>query len=155
VAFVSGVFARRILGWRAATAMTTPLVLDCLEQAIWTRRCEGTRDLAGLVHHTDAGSQYTSVAFTSRLAEAGIDPSVGSVGDAYDNALAESQIGLFKTELFYPHGPWRDRDHLEPAILDWVTWFNTERPHESVDDFAPVDAEHLHYRYRASLDQAG
>jgi putative transposase len=84
VAFVSGVFARRILGWRAATAMTTPLVLDCLEQAIWTRRCEGTRDLAGLVHHTDAGSQYTSVAFTSRLAEAGIDPSVGSVGDAYE-----------------------------------------------------------------------
>ena len=76
--------------------MTTPLVLDCLEQAIWTRRCEGTRDLASLVHHTDAGSQYTSVAFTSRLAEAGIDPSVGSVGDAYDNALAESQIGLFK-----------------------------------------------------------
>jgi putative transposase len=155
VAFVSGVFARRILGWRAATAMTTPLVLDCLEQAIWTRAKEGTRDLAGLVHHTDAGSQYTSVAFTSRLAEAGIDPSVGSVGDAYDNALAESQIGLFKTELFHPHGPWRDRDHLEPAILDWVTWFNTERPHESVDDFAPVDAEHLHYRYRASLDQAG
>ena len=112
-------------------------------------------DLSGLVHHTDAGSQYTSVAFTSRLAKAGIDPSVGSVGDAYDNALAESQIGLFKTELFHPHGPWRDRDHLEPAILDWVTWFNTERPHESVDDFTPVDAEHLHYRYRASLDQAG
>lgn len=73
--------------------------------------------------------------FTSRLAGAGIDPSVGSAGDAYDNALAESQIGLFKTELFHPHGPWRDRDHLEPAILDWVTWFNTERPHESVDDF--------------------
>ena len=99
--------------------------------------------------------QYTSVAFTSRLAEAGIDPSVGSVGDAYDNALAESQIGLFKTELFHPHSLWRDRDHLEPAILDWVTWLNTERPHESVDDFTPVDAEHLHYRYRASLDQAG
>lgn len=155
VAFVSGVFARRILGWRAATTMTTPLVLDCLEQAIWTRRAEGTRDLSGLVHHTDAGSQYTSIAFTSRLAEAGIDPSVGTVGDAYDNALAESQIGLFKTELFHPHGPWRDRDHLEPAILDWVTWFNTERPHESIDDFTPVAAEQLHYRYRASLDQAG
>ena len=155
VAFVFDVFSRRILGWRAATAMTTPLVLDCLEQAIWTRAKEGTRDLSGLVHHTDAGSQYTSIAFTSRLAEAGIDPSVGSVGDAYDNALAESQIGLFKTELFHPHGPWRDRDHLEPAILDWVTWFNTERPHQSIDDLTPVAAEHLHYRYRASLDQAG
>ena len=105
--------------------------------------------------NTDAGSQYTSIAFTSRLAEAGIDPSVGSVGDAYDNALAESQIGLFKTELFHPHGPWRDRDHLEPAILDWVTWSSTERPHESVDDFTPVAAEQLHYRYRASLNQAG
>jgi putative transposase len=71
------------------------------------------------------------------------------------NALAESQIGLFKTELFHPHGPWRDRDHLEPAILDWITWFNTERPHESIDDFTPVAAEQLHYRYRASLNQAG
>jgi len=155
MAFVFDVFSRRILGWRAATEMTTPLVLDCLEQAIWTRRAEGVSDLSGLVHHTDAGSQYTSIAFTSRLAEAGIDPSVGSVGDAYDNALAESQIGLFKTELFHPHGPWRDRDHLEPAVLDWVTWFNTERPHESIDDLTPVAAEQLHYRYRASLDQAG
>jgi len=154
VAFVFDVFSRRILGWRAATEMTTPLVLDCLEQAIWTRAKEGTRDLSGLVHHTDAGSQYTSIAFTSRLAEAGIDPSVGSVGDAYDNALAESQIGLFKTELFHPHGPWRDRGHLEPAVLDWVTWFNHERPHESIDDLTPVAAEQLHYRYRASLAEA-
>jgi putative transposase len=108
-----------------------------------------------VLHRPVELAQYTSIAFTSRLAEAGIDPSVGSAGDAYDNALAESQIGLFKTELFHPHGPWRDRDHLEPAILDWVTWFNTERPHESVGDFTPVAAEHLHYRYRASLDQAG
>jgi putative transposase len=154
VAFVFDVFSRRILGWRAATSMTTPLVLDCLEQAIWTREREGTTDLAGLVHHTDAGAQYTSIAFTSRLAEAGIDPSVGTVGDAYDNALAESQIGLFKTELFHPHGPWRDRDHLEPAVLDWVTWFNHERPHESIDDLTPVAAEQLHYRYRAGLAEA-
>jgi putative transposase len=154
VAFVFDVFSRRILGWRAATQMTTPLVLDCLEQAIWIRGTEGSRDLSGLVHHTDAGSQYASIAFTTRLAEAGIDPSVGSVGDAYDNALAESQIGLFKAELFHPHGPWRDRDHLEPAILDWVTWFNTERPHESIDDLTPVAAEQLHYRYRASLAEA-
>jgi putative transposase len=111
-----------------------------LEQAIWTRRQEGTRDLSGLVHHTDAGSQHTWIAFTSRLAEAGIEPSVGSVGDC-DNALAESQIGLFITELFHPRGPWRDRGRLEPAVLDWVTWFNHERPHESIDDLTPVAAE--------------
>ena len=155
VAFVFDVFSRRILGWRATTKMTTPLVLDCLEQAIWTRGKHGASDLSGLVHHTDAGSQYTSIAFTDRLVAAGIDASVGSVGDAYDNALAESQIGLFKSELIWPHGPWRDRDHLEPAVLEWVHWFNTERPHESIDDLTPVQVEDLHYRYRASLAEAG
>ncbi len=154
VAFVFDVFSRRILGWRAATSMTTPLVLDCLEQAIWTRQKEGIGKLTGLVHHNDAGSQYTSIAFTDRLVEAGIDPSVGSVGDAYDNALAESQIGLFKSELFHQHGPWRDRDHLEPAILDWVEWFNTDRTHRSIDDLTPVAVEQLHYRYRAGLAEA-
>jgi putative transposase len=155
VAFVFDVFSRRILGWRATTRMTTPLVLDCLEHAVWTRQREGAADLTGLVHHTDAGSQYTSIAFTDRLVEAGIDPSVGSVGDAYDNALAESQIGLFKSELIWPHGPWRDRDHLEAAVLDWVDWFNTERPHESIDDLTPVAAEKMHYRHRAALAEAG
>jgi putative transposase len=155
VAFVFDVFSRRILGWRTATSMTTPLVLDCLEQAIWTRGKEGRTDLSGLVHHTDAGSQYTSIAFTERLVNAGIDPSVGSVGDAYDNALAESQIGLFKAELIWPHGPWRDRDHLEPAVLDWVDWFNNERPHESIDDLTPIQVENLHYRYRTGLAEAG
>jgi putative transposase len=155
VAFVFDVFSRRILGWRAATRMTTPLVLDCLEQAIWTRGQEGTHDLSGLIHHTDAGSQYTSIAFTDRLVQAGIDPSVGSIGDAYDNALAESQIGLFKSELIHPHGPWRDRDHLEAAVLEWVDWFNTERPHESIDDLTPIQVEDHHYRYRAGLAEAG
>ena len=155
VAFVFDVFSRRILGWRAAPSMTTPLVLDCLEQAIWTRRQEGTTDLSGLIHHTDAGSQYRAIAFTDRLIEAGIDASVGSVGDAYDNALAESQIGLFKSELVWPHGPWRDRDHLEAAVLDWVTWFNTERPHESNDDLTPMGIEDVHYRYRTGLAEAG
>ncbi len=154
VAFVFDVFSRRILGWRAATSMTTPLVLDCLEQAIWTRKQEGADNLRGLVHHNDAGSQYTSIAFTGRLVDAGIDPSVGSVGDAYDNALAESQIGLFKAELFHRHGPWRDRDHLEVAVLDWVEWFNTERSHGSIDDFTPVAVEQLHHRYRAGLAEA-
>jgi putative transposase len=155
VAFVFDVFSRRVLGWRAATSMTTPLVLDCLEQAIWTRKRDGVSDLSGLVHHTDAGSQYTSIAFTDRLVAAGIDPSVGSVGDAYDNALAESQIGLFKSELIWPHGPWRDRDHLEPAVMDWVDWFNNERPHESIDDLTPVQVEDLHYRYRTGLAETG
>jgi putative transposase len=155
LAFVFDVFSRRIIGWRLATRMTTPLVLDCLEMAIWTRAKTGAGDLSGLVHHTDAGSQYTSIAFTDRLTAIGVDPSVGSVGDAYDNALAESQIGLFKAELFWPHGPWRDRDHLEAAVLDWVDWFNNDRPHESIDDLTPVQAEELHYRYRASLAETG
>jgi putative transposase len=155
VAFVFDVFSRRILGWRAATRMTTPLVLDCLEHAVWTRQRDGVSDLTGLVHHTDAGSQYTSIAFTDRLVQAGIDPSVGSIGDAYDNALAESQIGLFKSELVWPHGPWRDRSHLEAAVLDWVDWFNTERTHQAIDDLTPVAAEQLHYRYQAALAEAG
>jgi putative transposase len=105
VAFVIDAYARRILGWRVATSMTTALVLDALEHAVWTRRQEGAADLAGLVHHSDAGSQYTSITFTQRLADAGIDASVGSVGDAYDNALAESVIGLFKTELINREAP--------------------------------------------------
>lgn len=155
LAFVFDVFSRRILGWRLATAMNTPLVLDCLEMAIWTRAKTGVTNLTGLIHHTDAGSQYTSIAFTERLSAAGVDPSVGTVGDAYDNALAESQIGLFKAELFWPHGPWRDRDHLEAAVLDWVHWFNNERTHESIDDLTPVQAEELHYRYRAGLTETG
>jgi putative transposase len=97
---------------------------------------------------------YTSIAFTDRLVDVGIDASVGSVGDAYDNALAESQIGLFKSELIHRHGPWRDRDHLEAAVLDWIDWFNTERPHEAINDLTPIQVEQLHYRYRASLTEA-
>jgi putative transposase len=155
VAFVFDVFARCILGWRVATTMTTPLVLDCLEMAIWSRQRQGFNSLTGLIHHNDAGSQYTSIAFTERLVEAGIDPSVGSVGDAYDNALAESQIGVFKSELVHPHGPWRDRDQLEAAVMEWVHWFNTERTHESIDDLTPAHAEQLHYQYRAGLAEAG
>ena len=105
VAFVIDAYARRILGWRACTSMRTQLVLDAIEQAIWTRQREGVTDLTGLTHHHDNGSQYTSIAFTERLADAGIDPSVGAVGDALDNALAESVIGLFKTELIRRRGP--------------------------------------------------
>jgi putative transposase len=124
VAFVLDAYSRRILGWRAATSMRTALVLDAVEQAIWTRSRDGITELSGLVHHNDAGSQYTSIAFTDRLAEAGIDPSVGSVGDAFDNALAESIIGLFKTELIKPGGPWRTVEQVEIATLEYVDWFN-------------------------------
>jgi putative transposase len=154
VAFVFDVFSRRILGWRAATSMTTDLVLDTLDMAVWTRDKDGQTDLSGLVHHTDAGSQYTSIAFTERLLEAGVDASVGSVGDAYDNALAESQIGLYKTELINPDGPWRDREHVEIETLDWVFWFNNDRPHESIDDLTPVKVEQIHYTHRTGLAEA-
>ena len=135
--------------------MTTELVLDTLEMAIWSRGRDGVADLTGLVHHTDAGSQYTSFAFTSRLIEAGVDASVGSVGDAYDNALAESQIGAYKTELIRPQSPWRDLEHVEIGTLNWVDWFNTERPHESIDDLTPIQAEEVHYAARNSLVPTG
>jgi putative transposase len=155
VAFVFDVFSRRIVGWRAATRMTTDLVLDTLEHAIWTRSQAGVHDLSGLVHHTDAGSQYVSFAFTERLIEEGVDPSVGSVGDAYDNALAESQIGLYKSELIRPEGPWRGVEDVEIETLNWVDWFNHERPHESIDDLTPVRAEEVHYAARNELTPTG
>ena len=154
VAFVIDAFSRRITGWRAATQMTTVLVLDAVEHAMWTRARGGVADLAGLVHHHDAGSQYSSIAFTERLVAAGADPSVGSVGDAYDNALAETTIGLYKTELIKAEGPWRDLDQVEAATLEWVHWYNTERTHQAIDDLTPVAAEELHYRFRAALDRA-
>lgn len=120
-------------------------MLDALEHALFTRGQEGITDLTGLVSHSDAGSQYTSVAFTTRLVDAGVDPSVGSVGDAYDNALAETTVGSFKNELIWREGPWRDVDHVEVETLTWVDWFNTERPHEYLDDLTPARAEDLHY----------
>jgi putative transposase len=155
VAFVFDVFSRRIVGWRAATRMTTDLVLDTLEHAIWTRRQSGVEDLTGLIHHTDAGSQYVSFAFTERLVEAGVDASVGSVGDAYDNALAESQIGLYKAELIRPEGPWHGVEHVELETLNYVDWFNHERPHEALDDLTPHVAEELHYAARNQLKPTG
>ena len=155
VAFVVDVFSRRIVGWRAATRMSTDLVLDTLEMAIWSRARDGVSDLTGLVHHTDAGSQYTSFAFTTRLLAAGVDASVGSVGDAYDNALAESQIGIYKTELIGPEGPWRGLEHVELGTLHWVDWFNHERPHESIDDLTPIRAEEVHYAARNRLVPTG
>ena len=155
VAFVLDANSRRILGWRAATSMKTSLVLDALEQAVWTRDRDGVADLSGLVHHNDAGSQYTSIAFTERLAEAGIDPSVGSVGDAYDNALAESVIGLFKTELIKPRGPWRSVEQVELATLEYVDWFNHRRLFEACGDIPPAELEVAHYRQHPALTEAG
>ena len=139
VAFVIDAYSRRILGWRAARSMTTALVLDALDQALWTRRRDGAGDLAGLVHHTDAGSQYTSIAFTERLAAAGVSGSVGTVGDACDNALAESVIGLFKTELIKPRGPWRTAGQVELATLEYVDWFNHRRLYEACGDVPPAE----------------
>jgi putative transposase len=155
VAFVLDAYSRRILGWRVATTMRTELVLDTIEQAIWTREHEGVTDLAGLVHHTDAGSQYTSIAFTERLAQAGIDASVGSVGDAYDNALAESVIGLFKTELIRRRGPWRGVEQVEVETLHYVHWFNTKRLLEINGDLPPVELEQAYYRHNTGLAETG
>lgn len=155
VAFDVDAFARRVIGWRVATRMTTPLVLDALEHAIFTRANEGVRDLTGLISHSDAGSQYVSIALTERLLEAGIDASVGSVGDAYDNSLAETTIGSFKTEMINRNGPWRDVTEVEVATFEWVDFFNTIRPHEYLDDLTPLEAEQLHYRHHNVLPEAG
>ena len=120
VAFVIDAYSRRIVGWRAARSMTTDLVLDAVEHAFFTRAQDGTTSLRGLIAHTDAGSQYTSVAFTQRLIDEGVDPSVGSVGDALDNALAETTVGSFKNELIRRQGPWRDVNQVELATAEWV-----------------------------------
>jgi len=154
VAFVIDAYSRRILGWRTARSMKTALVLDALEQALWTRR-DSAGDLAGLIHHTDAGSQYTSIAFTERLAAAGVSASVGTVGDAYDNALAESVIGLFKTELIKPRGPWRTAEQVEVATLEYVDWFNHRRLYEACGDIPPAELETAYYRQNAALTKAG
>jgi putative transposase len=144
VAFCIDVFSRLITGWRAAKSMTTDLVLDALEMGIWQRKRTG-HDLDGLVHHSDAGSQYTSIRYTDRLVEAGARPSIGSVGDSYDNALAESIIGLFKTELIRRKGPWRSPDGVEIATLEWVDWYNNRRLFSTIGDIPPAEAEINHY----------
>jgi putative transposase len=155
VAFVIDAYSRRILGWRAATSMKTSLVLDALEHALWSRRRrQHNRNLAGLIHHTDAGSQYTSIAFTGRLAAAGVSASVGTVGDAYDNALAESVIGLYKTELIKPKGPWRTAEQVELATLEYVDWFNHRRLYEACGDIPPAELEDAYYRQINSLTEA-
>jgi putative transposase len=144
VAFVIDAFSRRIVGWKADTSMKTSLVLDTLEMALWSRDRDGITLAAGMVHHTDAGSQYTSFAFTSRLIDAGVDASVGSIGDGYDNALAETTIGLYKTEKIHREGPWRTLADVELATLEWVDWYNNERLHSGAGDAPPVEYEALY-----------
>jgi putative transposase len=145
VAFVVDAYARRILGWRVAATMTTAMVLDSIEQAIWARQQEGIFDLKDVVHHTDRGSQYMSIRFSERLAEAGIQPSVGAVGSSYDNALAETINGLYKTELIKPRKPWRSMEEVEYATAEWVDWFNHHRLYEYCGDISPVEMEAAHY----------
>ena len=146
VAFVVDAYARMILGWRTLTSMTTQLVLDAVEHAIWTRGRHGVADLGGVIHHTDAGSQYTSVRFSEHLAEAGISASVGSVGDSFDNALAETINGLYKTELIKHRGPWRTVEQVEYATAEWVDWFNHRRLYEYCGDVPPAELENAYYR---------
>lgn len=146
VAFVIDVYARMIVGWRVSTSIKTDLVLDALEQAIHERA-----DTDGLVHHSDRGTQYLSIRYTERLAECGINASVGSTGDSYDNALAESIIGLYKTEVIRQRGPWKNVEAVEFATLEWVDWFNNRRLLEPIGDVPPIKFEQAYYRQRESL----
>jgi len=143
VAFVVDVFARRIVGWRVSSSMTTDFVLDALEQALYARRPE---DDGTLIHHSDRGSQYVSIRYSERLAEAGIEPSVGSRGDSYDNALAETINGLYKAELIHRRAPWKTRESVELATLEWVAWFNHRRLMEPLGYIPPAEAEANYYR---------
>ena len=146
VAFVIDVFARRIVGWRVSRSMRTDFVLDALEQALFARQPECSD---ALVHHSDRGSQYVSIRYTERLAEAGIEPSVGSKGDSYDNALAETINGLYKTELIHRRAPWKTRESVELATLEWVAWFNHHRLLGSIGYIPPAEAEANYYRQLA------
>ena len=154
VAFVIDAYARRILGWRVAATMTTAMVLDALEQAIWTREREGRDDFTALVAHTDRGSQYTSIRYTERIAEAGITPSVGSVGSSYDNALAETINGLYKAEVIRHEGPWHGVDQVEHATATWVDWFNNVRLFEYCGDIPPLELENAYYAHKQPQTEA-
>jgi transposase InsO family protein len=147
VAFVIDTYARRIVGWRVSRTAHASFVLDALEQALHDRR---PIHRGGLVHHSDRGSQYVSIRYTGRLAEAGVEPSVGSVGDSYDNALAETLNGLYKAEVIHRRGPWRNFEAVEFATLEWVDWFNNRRLLEPIGNIPPAEAEE---RYYATLEE--
>jgi len=139
VAFVTDVFSRKIVGWRVSSSLRSDLALDALEQALHDRK-----DVENLVHHSDRGVQYLSIRYTERLAEAGIEASVGSIGDSYDNALAETINGLYKAELIRPNGPWRGIEEVEFATLEWVDWFNNRRLLSSIGDVPPAEFEAMY-----------
>jgi putative transposase len=143
VAFVIDVFARRIVGWRVSSSMTTDFVLDALEQALYARQPEND---GTLIHHSDRGSQYLSIRYSERLAEANIEPSVGSRGDSYDNALAETINGLYKAELIHRRAPWKTKESVEIATLEWVAWYNNYRLMEPLGYIPPAEAEANYYR---------
>ena len=149
VAFVIDVFARHIVGWRVSSSMRTDFVLDALEQGLYARQPQ--RD-ASLIHHSDRGSQYVSIRYTERLAEAGIEPSVGSKGDSYDNALAETINGLYKAELIHRRAPWKTKEAVELATLEWVHWFNHHRLLEPIGYIPPAEAEANYFRNLARQD---
>jgi transposase InsO family protein len=140
VAFVVDVFARRIVGWRLSHSAKTDFVLDALEQALYARKPFGTGQL---IHHSDRGSQYVSIRYSERLAEAGIESSVGSVGDSYDNALAETINGLYKAEVIYKRRSWRSHAEVELATMEWVDWFNNRRLLGPIGDIPPAEAERM------------
>ena len=146
VAFVIDVYARRIVGWRQSSSMRTDFVLDALEQALFDRRPERTD---ALIHHSDRGSQYVSIRYSERLAEAGIEPSVGSRGDSYDNALAETINGLYKAELIHRRAPWKTKESLELATVQWVSWFSHHRLLEPIGYIPPAEAEENYYQQLA------
>ncbi len=150
VAFVIDVYARRIVGWRVSSSMRTDFVLDALEQALYARQPE--RD-GTLIHHSDRGSQYVSILYTERLAQAGIEPSVGSRGDSYDNALAETINGLYKTKFILGRAPWKTKESLELATLEWASWFNHHRLLEPIGYIPPAEAEANYYRQLAEITE--
>jgi putative transposase len=149
VAFVVDVFSRRIVGWRVSSSLKSDLALDALEQALHARP-----DADGVVHHSDRGTQYTSIRYTERLAAAGVERSMGSVGDSYDNALAESINGLYKTELIWKRGPWRSIEAVEYATLNWVDWFNNRRLLQPLGYMPPAEFEAQYYRGQQSQAMA-
>jgi transposase InsO family protein len=140
VAFVIDVFSRMIVGWRVSRSMNVNLTLDALEQALWARQVK-----SGLIHHSDRGSQYLSIKYSERLAEEGVVPSVGSVGSSYDNALAETINGLYKTEVIRKRGPWKNLESVEYETLKWVDWFNNRRIFEPIGNIPPAEFEKMYY----------
>jgi putative transposase len=155
LALVIDVYSRRIVGWALATHLRADLPLEALELAVWDRRDRQQQTLRGLIHHSDRGSQYTAIRYTDRLSAAGVLASVGSTGDSYDNALAESTIGQIKTELIYRRGPWRTVEQLEFALFEYLDWWNHRRLHGEIGLLTPAEKEAAYYRQHRSLTEAG